>query len=182
MAESETHHLLDEILDDLSPSVLLERAVWPLEQWREEFTPTFLTTSSYQEMIDEVARFVCFMRERWFSTSLEWPQERGRSEAMRLLNSELGGGESKAGEFAAMKACRYGETGGLRMVLDSVARGLQREALSRHLDIVVLPKIAGLSADESMRLADAYLEEFRDLPNVEVNSPAFMASQWRQTE
>ena len=159
---------LEGILRSLSPEVLRTMIALPHEQWREEFIPRFLSTASYEEMIEELGRFISHMRERWFSMSIEWPREHALHEARSLLNRALGdGSHPRAGEFAAMKACRHGDQGGMRMILDTLTRSLQGQALTRYIDSHILPGIYELTPDQSLTLAQAYLEKFRSLPGLE---------------
>ena len=164
---------LESILRSLSPEVLRDMIALPHERWREEFIPRFLSTASYEEMIEELGRFISHMRERWFSLSIEWPREHALEEARALLNRSLGdGSHPRAGEFAAMKACRHGDQGGMRMILDTLTRSLQAQALTRYVDSLILRGIYELTPDESLTLAEAYLEQFRSLPGLESQSPA----------
>lgn len=170
-----------DLLDLIAPSVLRDRFDLSYGAWREEFQPRFLTTDSYEEMIGELGRFVAHVMSRWFGHGVSWPIDRGRGTAVELLNNQLGdGAHPKAGEFEAMRVCRHGENGGMRYLLDVLGRALMQQALTQYLDCVVMPRINRLGPAESLALAERYLELYRVVPGMKLESPAGIALRWRQ--
>lgn len=173
--------MLDEILAELDPQVLRTTIEIPHHQWRMEFEPRFVVTSSHEEMMRELGRFIAHMQERWFGSSLPWPPERAEVTLRRLLDRRIGNGlHPKAGEVAAMRICRHGENGGLRFLLDELTDALVDEALTQYLDYKVLPKIYRLNAGESLLLAGQFLAAHGTAVGMEVDSPASVALRWRQ--
>ena len=170
---TEGQALFEEILHALSPEVLRDTVALPHEQFREEFMPRFLSTSSHDEFLDELGRFVAHVRQRWHSVDVSWDHELAVSEARRLLEETLG-------EHEAMRAVRHGDRGGLRSILDTLTRLLQLQALSHYLDTFVLPKIEHLEYEQSIALAEAYLEEFAALPGMEFETPAAIVGRWKE--
>jgi len=165
--------LLEELLHALSPAVLRAQFVLPHDAWREEFLPRFLTTTSHDELVAELGRFVAHLQEQWFGNVLPWPREHAETTARRLL-TRMGG------ELAAMRRCRHADHGGLRTLLDDLERALQEEALTQYLDCHVMPMLYHLTPAESLHLAEQYLHEFNLLPDGELESPAGIALRWRQ--
>lgn len=169
------------LLDALSPEVLRGRFQLPHGAWREEFVARFLTTESYEAMVDELGRFVAHMMTRWFGDRVVWPLDRGRATAVRILAEKLGDGlHPKAGEFAAMKMCRHGDRGGIRHLLEVISEALLKEHLEQYLDFEVLPRIQKLPFEQSMDLARRYLEMYDVLPGVPLESAAGIVMRWRQ--
>jgi len=158
------------ILGVLASSQLRERVSLPWDRIREEFVSLFLAKDSYAEFISEVGQFVATAKKRWLSTTMDWPQELAESEARDLL-------ERTVGIHEAMRAVRHGDHGGMRGILDVLCKQLQAEALEQYLQTQVLPEIHRLSAEESIRLAEAYLQQFKGL-GVEVEHPAVIAARW----
>jgi hypothetical protein len=172
---------IQEVLHALSPEVLRGQFQLPHAAWREEYVARFLATESYEDMVDELGRFVAHVMTRWFGNRVPWPADRGRSTAVRLLNEKLGDGlHAKAGEFAAMKMCRHGDRGGIRYLLDLISEALLQESVKQYLDCVVLPRIHQLPFDESMDLARRYLETYDVVPGLAMESPAGIMMRWRQ--
>lgn len=156
----------------LEPSHLRRLVALPWDEMREEFIPRFLSTNSYNEFILEVGRFVATSKERWLSTNEKWPADRAKSDVRQLLDETIG-------VEAAMRAVRHGDQGGMRHVLDTLAKELQAQALTQYLEHRVLPAIHSLKAYDSMTLAEAYLREFKSL-GIEVEHPAPIAAKWRR--
>ncbi len=172
---------LDALLLALAPTTLRTQFVVPFQEWREEFTPSFLTTTSHDELMQELGRFVSHLQEHWFRNAIPWPHEQAIATARRLLNQTFGDNRHhEAGVFAAMRACRHGDHGGLRTILDTLTRALQQEALTHYLDCRVLPMISRLSPRESLQLARAYRDQYRVLAGLELDSAASIAIRWQQ--
>jgi len=164
---------LDLILERISPETLRSKFSIPHAEWRDEFVPRFLTTTSHAEMLNELARFVAHMQERYFDCGVKWPHDRARDKAAKLLNGWYSNQHnSRAGEFAAMGICRSGSRGGLRMLLNGLARGLEFEALEQWVKFMVMPLIEQLTADERMDLAKRYLEVYSAFHDDDLESPA----------
>ena len=170
---TEGQALFEEILHALSPKVLRDTVALPHAEFREEFVPRFLSTSSHDEFLDELGRFVTHVRQRWHSVDIPWDHELAVSEARRLL-------EATVGEHEAMRAVRHGDRGGLRSFLDTLTRQLQLQALGHYLDTFVLPKIEHLEYEQSIALAEAYLGEFEALPGIEFESPTAIVGRWKE--
>lgn len=162
---------LAQILKLLSPEALRRDVTLRVERYREEFQPRFLTTDSYDDLIDELSRFAEHMSARCLRVDNRLlPPWRGRTKTEELL-------EATAGKLNAMRQCRSGDRGGLRGLLDAFTEQLQREAVAQYLRVKVLPLVQGLRPDESLELASAYLRVF-DLPDLELQSPALIAASW----
>lgn len=173
--------LVRELLEALSPDVLRRQFQLPHAAWRDEFIPRFLVTESYEDMVEELGRFVGHIKERWFGDRVAWRPDHARSIAVELLNERLGGGlHPKAGVFAAMHICRHGDRGGLRYLLDALSQALLQESLDQYLDLVVLPMIQRLPVEESLDLARQYVATYDVLPGLALESPASIALRWRQ--
>jgi hypothetical protein len=172
---------IQELLDSLSPDVLRGQFQLPHAAWREEYVPRFLATESYQEMVDELGRFVGHVMERWFGNRVAWRPDHAKSIAVRLLNEKLGDGlNPKAGEYTAMRMCRHGDRGGIRYLLDTISQALLREKLDQYLDCVVLPRIQHLPFEENLDLARQYVATYDVLPGLSLESPASIVLRWRQ--
>ena len=172
--------LLKEILDLIAPEALRDRCR-EFHESREQFEPRILTTSSYDEMMEELGRFVGMVQQRWFHAPFPWPKDRAEQTARRLLNKSLGDNlHPKSGEFKAAQLCRHGDQGGMRTVLDALADSLLEEALVQYLDCQVLPMIYELDPQSSLRLAESYLERYPEQPEHYRENPASIALRWRQ--
>lgn len=172
---------LDAILEELAPERLRATFLRPFGSWRETFEPRFLVTDSYEEMMAELGRFVGHMQGRWFGDRISWPESFAKAKTWKLLARELGDGRNpRSGELEAMRICRHGERGGMRYLLDVLTDGLLREALDQYVDAVILPRVYRLTCEESLELADRYLEVFAAFPGEELDSPASLVLRWRQ--
>ena len=180
MARTALSPVLGKLLEALSPKVLRETVLLPFDVAREDFEPRFVSTSSYEDALDELVRFIQHVKRKWLRTDVEWPRDLARDEARRLLASAAGGPDHRAGERAAMAMIRHGDRGGLRGVLDLVVSMLQAQALGQYLDTVILPQVNKLPLEDSLALAQAYLEEFDTVPGLDLEHPALIVDRWEQ--
>ncbi len=148
---------------------------------RERFVPRMIRAASYDEMVEELARFYIAAQERWFHSPGAFDLDRARGAVVQILNRRLGDGSlPKAGEFRAARIARWGEQGGLRRLLDIVTDHLIDTALATYLDGVVMPLVNRLKAEELMILTGAYAGEFADPLSGPLDSPASLALRVRQ--
>ena len=78
-------------------------------------------------------------------------------------------------------SCRSGGTGGLPEGRTTAQSERSQGAdLSQYLELYVVNPVMKLKADESMELARRYVAKFDILPGLELESPASIATRWRQ--
>ena len=169
-----SHALLDDLLRRLESERLRRIVELPLLDAREQFVARFVSTTSHDEFIDEIARFVDHMHKSWLSVDIDLPPDIADSRARDLLKATFGG------EMEAMKLVRHGDSGGMRGLLDKITAVLQRQALGQYLTACVLPDIVALDAESSMRLAASYLDEYRSAWNTDLENPAMVAARWEE--
>lgn len=168
------------LLEAISPAKLRSKFLLPFNGWREDFQPRFLTTDSYDEMLDEAERFTSYMLERYFGIDFPWWPEHARMTAKRLLNSRLGPPPPPHSEaFSAMKICRHCENGGMRMLLDVLAQALLDEAITQYVDFVVFIRVRELTPNQRFKLAGLYQERYDLVPGLELDSPPIIALLFR---
>ena len=172
--------VLDRVKDALAPGTV--RPVFNVfHKERERFVPRVVRVTSYEEMLEELARFYIATQERWFHSPGTYDFNRARGAVVQILNRRLGdGSHPKAGEFHAVRIARSGEQGGLRHLLDVITDHLIDTALRTYLDAVVMPLVNRLSVVELMALMEAYAGELAGPFSGPKDSPASMALRVKQ--
>ena len=124
---------------------------------REQYKVTKPTISSFNELNEEVTRFIQYQL-RATQGHPAMPQYMASSQGMAVIDRTF---NSIGGIEGAFEIARTGIRGGLRAVIDTLYEYLKRQEEESYIDYVLRTEVDPLSFDDRTALMQAYLNRFR---------------------
>ena len=157
--------ILDDIMQELDPEVILRRTQHEHDDARGRYVVTSPTVRNHREFVGEVIAYINFHHA--FVFGIPMYDDLALSRAREFLENNLKGGWEEAVMFGLS-----GENGGMRYICDSICEGFKREAesayvsyiLDTRLDPLSFGQIVELMREFKAKLSNYALPSFRALP------------------
>jgi hypothetical protein len=157
---------LDRLLDRIDPEHSHQEVSHKADQALLSFTPGKATVSSWEDFRDCVSTFFCHLdnhvleprRPRRLHRNMDFHR------AAVLLKRVYGDNAA----MAAYECARTGADGGLRRVLQTIARELADEYVDHYANAVIAEYWNGLEPKEKLAAADEYLRKYGHLLPVDM--------------
>ena len=124
---------------------------------REQYIVTRRIVNSYQELNEEVTRFVQYQLHATLGNAAT-PQYMASSQGMSIIERAF---MNLGGIQGACEIASTGIRGGLRRVIDALYEAIKREEEERYIEWVLRTEVDPLSFQDRTSLMQGYIERFR---------------------